>query len=284
MHYVIYSKGLVSTWILDYPHRLLYDCGEGCATALGASVYAVEAVCLSHSHVDHLAGLPTFINLRNLGKGANEKPLTVFYPASNARVREWLGFILKHQHLKYEVACRPLAAGELMQIQGGRNPKFLEGFPVPHGREPSFGYRVLEERQRLKAPYSEWPPEKIAGLMRGLPAAERANYMETYRKPIVAYTGDAMPLAPGPGCPFWEAETLFHDATFLNPADREQLAHATLEEAVQSALDNRVGKLYGIHVSNRYFAREIREAEARGRERLPALSLVDSARVVEIEE
>jgi ribonuclease BN (tRNA processing enzyme) len=234
--------------------------------------------------VDHVAGLPTFINLRNLGKGANDKPLTIYYPVDNDRLIGWLDFVLKNQRLKYPVARRPLAPNELTPIQGGRNPKFLHAFPAVHGPQPCLGYRILEERLRLKPEYARLPPEETEQLMRKVSPAQRRDYLETYTRALVVYTGDTAQLSAGPASPLWEADTVFHDVTFLKVEDRELPAHCSLDEAVESALQNKVKQLYGIHVSNRYLIKDVTENETRVRQRFPAVSLINPYRVVRLDE
>lgn len=48
-------------------HRLLFDCGEGCLSALSAAeVRAIDALFFSHLHIDHVAGFDGF--LRHIGE------------------------------------------------------------------------------------------------------------------------------------------------------------------------------------------------------------------------
>ncbi|HHU17989.1 MAG TPA: ribonuclease Z [Clostridiales bacterium] len=60
---------------------ILVDCGEGTQIGikkLGWGFKSIEAVCLTHYHADHVAGLPGF--LLTLGNSDRTEPLTIFGP------------------------------------------------------------------------------------------------------------------------------------------------------------------------------------------------------------
>jgi ribonuclease Z len=59
-------------------HGLLFDCGEGCLSHLElGDVLALDHVCFSHFHVDHVAGFDSLLRAR-LGA---DKPLHIWGPA-----------------------------------------------------------------------------------------------------------------------------------------------------------------------------------------------------------
>lgn len=65
-------------------HRLLFDCGAGCAASLPVSeVQAVDHVLFSHLHMDHIAGFDTFFR-RTFNRP--EPPLYVWGPPETARI------------------------------------------------------------------------------------------------------------------------------------------------------------------------------------------------------
>src|SRR4051812_13300877 len=64
-------------------HRLLFDCGEGCLSALSvAEVHAVDALFFSHLHIDHVAGFDAFLRLNFARPDA---PVLVYGPAGTTR-------------------------------------------------------------------------------------------------------------------------------------------------------------------------------------------------------
>ena len=68
-----YSKALYSTWIWYRPDRLLVDCGEGAATALGNHGFAIERILLTHGHIDHVGGLAPLLWARAGGMGVGKR-------------------------------------------------------------------------------------------------------------------------------------------------------------------------------------------------------------------
>src|SRR4051812_31351602 len=63
--------------------RLLFDCGEGCLSALSAAeIRAVDALFFSHLHIDHIAGFDAFLRLNFARPDA---PVRVYGPAGTAR-------------------------------------------------------------------------------------------------------------------------------------------------------------------------------------------------------
>ena len=110
MRYVVYSKGLHATWLLNCEYAALFDCGEGCATQLGYRVFVPTASSY------RTATSTTFracrlLGLRNSTKGANDKPLCIYYPAGHLRVEEWLPVQPKTSWSVEVSAERPTPAG-----------------------------------------------------------------------------------------------------------------------------------------------------------------------------
>ncbi len=65
-------------------YRLLFDCGEGCASALPFSeVLAVDHLCFSHLHMDHIGGFDPFFRATY---NRDSKPMHVWGPPATARI------------------------------------------------------------------------------------------------------------------------------------------------------------------------------------------------------
>ena len=64
--------------------RLLFDCGYGCIDTLSVSdIQAIDAVCFSHFHMDHISG---FDSLFRHNYNRDEKPLQFIGPQDTIRV------------------------------------------------------------------------------------------------------------------------------------------------------------------------------------------------------
>ena len=281
MKFTVFSKGLHATWLLSHEYSILFDCGEGCSTLLGYRIFVPDRLFLSHSHMDHVAGLPAFLGLRNATKGANDKPLTIYYPQGNYRIEEWLAFAQKQGgRLKYPLNIQPLAPGERVNLpvkQGARERRVVEAFPVQHCKDPCYGYRIIAISKKLKPEFQGKAPEFYRTLT---PEAKEAMYVDT-EDTKVFFSGDAMPLRSGPECPLNKAEYAFLDATFLTAADRENPTHASLEEVAQKCQVAEVKNGYALHLSIRYHPNEIRD-KVRDLASVFPLKLIPYDQVVEI--
>jgi ribonuclease Z len=179
---------------------------------------------------------------RTTALGNREKPLTVCYPraaeADFREVRAWVSAAAGP--LTYPLAWRPVEPGERVPLRHWAAEPFATRHSVP-----SCGYRFLEQRRRLKAEFRDRTGAEIIALK-----ARGEVVMETYERIVLAFTGDT-----GPGLPaglFRDAEVLIHEATFLDPGDREGTSHATAGEAFDLAVRANVRTLVLYHISQRY--------------------------------
>jgi len=229
------------------PDRLLFDCGEGVSSYLGNKCFAVQRVFLSHGHTDHIAGLLSLVNIRNSAMGDTKKDLMLYYPAGNQQVGLLKSYLDQAQRrLSYPLRWIPVKAGERIEVFSGQLCRYVVPFPTQHGKAPSLGYNVVEERRRLKPEFQG----KAESELRQLAQTQRTPLSEVYPQKLFSYGGDSVPLDPE--C-VAGTEILCHEATFLIDADREGFKHSTLKEAVQVAHAAGVKReLIVIHVSSRY--------------------------------
>jgi ribonuclease Z len=240
-----FSRGMYSNWLWHRPLQLVIDAGEGLQLALGTSVYAPSIVAITHGHSDHVLGLPGMVAARRFGKGAQDKPLTIVYPEGSRGVRGVRALLdSSYAGVTFPITWLPVAPGAAVPLGKGRH---LDAFAVEHtASEPALGYRVIEQRRRLKAEYAALPRPEIESRAR---AGERDAMTEAVAHVLFAHSGDAMAL---PAELVRGADLLVHDATFLDAADRREPIHATTMEALAVARDATVRTLVLQHLSIRY--------------------------------
>jgi ribonuclease Z len=240
-----FSRAMYSNWMWHRPLQLLIDAGEGLQLALGSNVFSPSTLVITHGHSDHVMGIPGLIASRRFGKGAVDKPLTIYYPEQSRGVqaiRELLG--TAYAGVVFPVTWTALAAGATVPLGKTRT---LQAFAVRHTpAEPALGYKVIETRRRLKPAFASMTQEEVEARAR---AGGRDDLLEEVSHVTFAHSGDAMPIDPALVI---GADLLVHDATFLSEPDRREPIHATTEEALDVARAAGVKALVLYHLSIRY--------------------------------
>ncbi|NJE06286.1 ribonuclease Z [Thermococcus sp. M36] len=237
---------------------ILFDVGEGTMRQMNSaklSPMKVEKIFITHFHGDHYLGLAALIQTMNLWD--REKPLHIYGP------KYTFDFV---QHFLQSGFFRPgfdVHVHELGETRLKFNDYEIWSFKVEHG-VPALGYVFREKDRRGK-----FLPEKLAeyGLSEGpiLGKLEREGQIEwngriirledvtgPRRKGVkVVYTGDTEPTERTRL--FAEkADLLIHEATYLNPVDRGESYHSTVEEACEIAKKAKVKLLALFHRAFRY--------------------------------
>jgi ribonuclease Z len=141
-------------------HLTLFDCGEGTQIAWRESGWGFRrlgAICISHTHADHVAGLPGLLHaVANAGR---TEPISVFGPVGTADVVSALRTIAPV--LPYDVLLTDLRGGERFMLPGGLVGSCHPGdhaLPVLTYRADLVRSRAfLPERARaLKVPLDLW--------------------------------------------------------------------------------------------------------------------------------
>lgn len=255
----LFSRGLYSSWCHVPHYNLLFDCGEGCATAIGNDISNITKIFIGHGHGDHTLGLFSLIGCRNTSRGTSKnpetrdhnKPLEIFYPYGSEGIADIIDFVTKRNAgwLRYDLKWTPLRIGDTVKI--GHNT-FIRAFEMLHQRNGlSLGYVIYEKRNRLKP---EFRGRDIPALLKS-GSVNRDHLNEFYDVNLFAYCLDAYEIPTGHeihGCPH-----VVMDCTFINPKDRTNMTHFTLIEALLFCHNNSITNMYAAHVSPRYDGRVI---------------------------
>ena len=145
------------------------------------SLLSVNHVFLSHSHMDHAAGIAYYCSQRDFREMA---PGTVLLPQRLAPLlEELLDFWGRFDGSRPPANIIPLTADEKYEIH--RN-LFACTFKTNHTHD-SLGYTIVDERKKLKSEYLELPGREIARLRQ-----EGVDVTYTLEFPLVTYLGDTM--------------------------------------------------------------------------------------------
>jgi ribonuclease Z len=213
---------------------------------------AYSNVCVSHGHLDHMAGLVHHASRRRL---AGLPAARVFVPKEAiAGVRQWVEACESLEGFRYEVEIVPAQPGDRVAL---RNDLELTVLPGRH-RVPTVGFLFSEVKHKLVDELAGRPGEEIAALRRKGVAVTRREEI-----PLLAYPGDCgeeiFDVAPE----ILRARVLLLECSFLLPEDvarAREYAHIHLDDILARAdrFENEAVVL--THFSQRYRPEEIRQA------------------------
>ncbi len=215
-------------------------------------VVGFPTVCVSHGHLDHMAGFAHFASRRRLQRLPSAR---VFVPAEAAAdAAQWLGACERLERIEYEIDVVPVSPGDRVRL---RNDLELTILPGRH-RVPTVGYLFSEVRHKLLPELSGKDGREIAAMREsGAPVTRREEI------PLLAYPGDCG-AEIFDACPeLFGARVLLLECSFLLPEDRDrarEYAHIHLDDILARAdrFENEAVVL--THFSQRYGPDEIRAA------------------------
>ncbi|SVA60298.1 uncharacterized protein METZ01_LOCUS113152 [marine metagenome] len=245
----------------------LFDCGEGTQVQwlkAGLRRGKLRAICISHTHGDHVNGLVGF--LQTLGLHGRERPLILVGPPGLKDIikcaKETVGLRTSYHLEEIEstggpviemggctVSCRVLDHHRNptlgFRVEEAERPGRFDveaalGLGVPEG--PLFG--ALQRGERVELPNGT---VVVASQVLGLPRAGSA----------LAYCVDTRPCE-GALKLARRVDLLIFDSTFSEDLSFEanEKGHSTARQAAQIAVDAGANQLLLIHLSERYGSRK----------------------------
>jgi ribonuclease Z len=164
-----------------------------------------DIVCITHSHMDHLAGLAYYLSQRFF---QGMQPGTVFVPreierAVDSMLRAWRD--VERQGTPYKLI--PISAGQMYEV---RRDFGIRAYQTHHGG-PSLGYGLISIREKLKPELVGIPgPELVEMKKRG----EEIQYR--VEVPLVVYLGDTTAGTVFDEPDVQNAEILITECTFYD--------------------------------------------------------------------
>ncbi len=168
-----------------------------------------DFICLSHGHMDHLAGLPYYLSQRHF---QGMKPGTILLPRElhqgvDQMLRCWRD--VERQGTPYTLV--PMAPNEMHEI---RKDFGIRAVATHHGG-PSLGYVLVSIREKLKPEYFGKTGPELAKLKK-----EGVEIQYRMEVPLAAFLGDTTTGKVFDHPDVQNAEILITEVTFFDPGHR----------------------------------------------------------------
>ncbi|KAG7590138.1 Metallo-beta-lactamase [Arabidopsis suecica] len=244
------SIGGHETCIIFPSLRIAFDIGRCPHRAISQ-----DFLFISHSHMDHIGGLPMYVATRGLYK---MKPPTIIVPKSIKETVESLFEVhrkLDSSELKHNLVG--LDIGEEFIIRKDLKVKAFKTYHVIQSQ----GYVVYSTKHKLKKEYIGLSGNEIKNLK-----ASGVEITDNITTPEVAFTGDTTAdfVVDESNADALKAKVLVMESTFLDDSVSVEHArdygHIHLSEIVNHAEKFENKAILLIHFSARYTVKEIEDA------------------------
>lgn len=236
---------------------VLFDCGEGTQIAwrqVGWSMRRLDAICISHTHADHIAGLPGLLHaVANAGRTA---PIELRGPVGTAEVVQGLRTIAPV--LPFSLRVTELRGGERFALPGGMGGHCVAGehalpvlaYRIDLPRAPAF---LVERARALGVPVRLWRTLQGGESVSWDGATVRPDQVLGPARPglSVAYVTDTRPTRPIVEL-VTAVDLLVCEGTYGSDDDlpkAERNRHMTFGETATLARDAGAGQLWITHFS-----------------------------------
>lgn len=253
---------------LKYDKLFLWDCGEGCQREMmrrGMGYGGVEAVFITHLHLDHVMGV--FGLIETVRMNTEREKITIFAPRGFGRMLAGISPTMGWEPSFLDI--REIHEGELYR---GKDYS-ISAFAVKHQRKEAYGL-VFQEDHKNK--FHEAKAKKLGLKGRMFKEIQEKGKVKVGDKLVklgdvswvrkgmrIVYSGDSVyderiaEIAAG-------ADLLIHESTFGDELKDEAAmkGHSTAKEAATIAKKAKVKQLVLTHIGARYKGPEL-EAEAK---------------------
>jgi ribonuclease Z len=241
-----YSRAAVQTYWRIPELKIGFDLGAQPWSFMGTPTWFV-----SHTHIDHVMALPTYVARRRMMK---MEPPTIYLPELAIEpIEKILKLVSRLDRGRLPCKLLPIRPGDEIEL----SRELVVTISATHHTVPSLGFVVWERRRKLKPEYLDLPGPALRDLrMAG------TEITREIRVPRLAYLGDSAPEGLD-ACPaMYEAEVLIMEMTFVAPGHRKErihkFGHMHLDDILERRDRFKNELVIASHFSTRYHSKQIR--------------------------
>lgn len=241
-----YSRAAVQTYWRIAELKIGFDLG-----AQPWDFMALPRYFISHTHLDHIAALPSYVARRRMMK--MDRP-TVYLPESSvASVDSMLKSFTRLDRGRLPCELVPLTPNQEIELS---RELLVTTIATKHSI-PSLGFIVWDRRRKLKPEYSDLSGDQIRDIK-----LSGTDVTYEIRVPLVAYMGDTSPESLDANPDVYRAKILITEMTFVAPDHRKEKihkhGHTHLDDIVARRNDFQNEVVICGHFSTRYNETQIR--------------------------
>lgn len=249
-----FSRAAVQTYWRIPEFKLGFDLGAQPWSFMGTPTWIV-----SHTHIDHVMALPTYVARRRMMK---MEPPTIYLPEGAIEpIRRILRQVSRLDRGRLPCNLEPMKAGDEINL----SRELVVTVSETRHTVPSLGFVVWERRHKLRPEFQDLSGDQIRDLR--LSGTEVTHEVRFAR---LAYLGDSAPEGLD-ACPaMFEADVLITELTFVAARHRKERIHKFGHMHLDDLIERRerfANKLViASHFSTRYQTNQIVQTV---RKRLP---------------
>ncbi|MBI9106056.1 MAG: ribonuclease Z [Spirochaetales bacterium] len=273
----------------------LFDCGEGTQVALrklNLKWKKITAIFISHTHADHVTGLPGILMLSS--QVDREEPLYIYGPP---KIREYVESSRKvlDMYINYEIIIREISEDGLVYEGDGFN---ISSFKLEHSK-PCVGYTLTEDKrpgiffpdkaEELGVPrgplWSDLQSGKDVSIADGTVVRPSDVMGESRSGRKFSFVTDSLPLDTIPekisGSDLFICEGMFKHELKEGAAEKKHMTGVQAAELARAA--GGVKKMGLIHYSPRYSKSDLKDMVKEAIEVFPETFLTRDGQHIPIE-